>query len=98
MSKKIIFGIFDAPAGCYRSLFPGLSVGEATRGFSDLANNSDTDVGRHPNDFALYKLGEWDDASGILTALPRPEVIITAAALRVAPVVSPDLTQLESVN
>lgn len=93
MSKKILFGILDAPAGCYRSIFPGLSVGEATRGFSDLANNSDTDVGRHPNDFALYKLGVWNDVSGIIEPLDRPEVVIQASALRLIPTISQDFIQ-----
>lgn len=87
MSKKTLFGILDAAAGCYRSIFPALSVGEATRGFADLANNPDTDVGRHPQDFSLYRLGEWDDSDGSVVGLQRPEIVIQAAALRLAPVV-----------
>lgn len=40
------------------------AIGGAVRSFSDLVNNKETDVGKHPDDFDLYELGEFDDDSG----------------------------------
>lgn len=34
--------------------------------FTDLANDKNTTVGRHPEDFKLVRLGEFDDIEGTL--------------------------------
>lgn len=59
-----VFAIFDKVAGFYGAPFFLTSVGEARRAFSDLANDLNTNIGRHPGDFALFELGSFDNETG----------------------------------
>lgn len=58
------FSIFDVKADTYSPPFWKPTVGLAIRDFADLANNPDTVVGRHPGDFKLVQVGEFDDQVG----------------------------------
>ncbi|AXH77991.1 MAG: nonstructural protein [Microviridae sp.] len=43
--------------------------GQAVRAFSDLANDKNTQVGRHPSDFKLVEIATFDDTKGVYTSL-----------------------------
>lgn len=64
-----IFTIFDAKAEAYQTVFTARATGEAIRQFADMANDHDTQIGRHPADFTLFELGEFDLHSGIISPL-----------------------------
>lgn len=59
-----IFAVYDVKSDVYAAPFFMPAKGMAIRAFTDLANNLDTYVGRHPNDYKLVYLGEFDDNSG----------------------------------
>ncbi len=59
--KLIAFSIFDEKATLYSSPFFTTAIGLATRMFSDLANNTETNIGKHPEDYKLYKIGTFTD-------------------------------------
>lgn len=61
-----IYAIYDMKAQFYKPPFYQRSKGEALRTFTQLANDKQTLVGMHPEDFALYELGEFDDIKGTL--------------------------------
>lgn len=49
-----------------------VAVGQAVRGFRDEVNNKQSAIGMHPEDYDLYEIGEYDDASGmIVPCAPR---------------------------
>lgn len=49
------------------------TLGIAIRSFADEVNNPQSPMNKHPRDYDLYHLGEWDDETGQFTNndLPR---------------------------
>lgn len=60
------YSIFDRKALQYHPPFYASTDGQAVRNFSDLANDPNTTVGRHPSDYVLYCVGCYNDANGFL--------------------------------
>ena len=56
-----IFSVFDSKAELYLTPFFMKTKGEAVRGFEDVANDKNSAIGRHPEDYTLFELGEYDD-------------------------------------
>lgn len=62
--KHVVVSVFDAATELYgRPVFVS-AVGVAVRSFGDEVNRGEGDVGKHPEDFSLFQLGEFDDATG----------------------------------
>lgn len=61
------YTIHDCKALQYHSPFFAVSDGAATRMVSDLANDRNTMIGRHPRDYTLWLCGVYDDNSGLFT-------------------------------
>lgn len=79
--KHKVYAVFDSAAGAYASPFLGLRDEQVIRGFKDAVNNAgqSSDLVNHPADFALFRLGEFDDATGIFTGeQPAPMILLTA--------------------
>lgn len=68
--KMKVFAILDTKANAYGTPFFVQSVGLAIRAFSDLVHDERSTVARHPDDFRLYELGTFDDATGKLESTP----------------------------
>ncbi len=65
--KLNIYSIFDTASALYlRPLF-AQSDGQALRSFSDVAVDTDHEIGSHPEDYSLFRLGIFDDNSGKIT-------------------------------
>ena len=60
----MVFTIYDSCSGVYDRPFVARSEGEAKRSFSDVACDADHPIGKHPEHFALYRLGTYDDNTG----------------------------------
>ena len=58
-----MYSIYDHKAKMYMRPFfvPNREV--ALRVVTDLVNDSEHEIGKHPEDYALFYLGEWDDNS-----------------------------------
>ena len=56
-----IFSIYDSKAEAYNSPFYMQTQSLAIRAFTDEANNLDSQIGKHPADFTLFYMGEYDD-------------------------------------
>lgn len=63
--KLKVFSILDLKAGFFQVPFFMPSVGQAMRAVSDLCGDPSSIISRHPGDFALYELGEWEDATAV---------------------------------
>lgn len=72
MAKLLCFSVYDSKVQLYAQPFFMRSRGEALRGFTDVANDSSTSICRHPQDFALMELGEYDESTGKLENHPAP--------------------------
>lgn len=67
--KLEIYTIYDSKAEQYGRPFYQQNHAEAIRSVTDLVNDPNTTVGRHPEDFTLFHIGEFDGDNGGL--LPR---------------------------
>lgn len=67
---------------------------QAVRYFQDSMAIQNSALGAHPRDYELIKLGYVSD-DGLITALPRPDIIITGEALVATQEKEPTTTQLQ---
>jgi hypothetical protein len=72
MEKEMILQIYtvhDSKAETFaRPVFQN-TVGEAVRAFSDECSNEHSMLNKHPEDFNLYKLGEYDQGTGLFSTI-----------------------------
>jgi len=101
--KLTIFSVFDTKASVFGTPFFMPSVGTAVRAFGDLVQDPKSTVNRHPSDFILYEIGEFDDNSSQCVSLPTPRHLAHASdfvqfkssegfasSAKVLPVLTPD--------
>lgn len=53
----------------YQNPMTALNDGSMIRAFADEVNRAGSELGKHPEDYDLMKIGEFDDATGIITPL-----------------------------
>lgn len=85
--KQDIVSVFDSAAGAFgRPIFVP-AIGLAMRSFTQEVNavREDNQMNKHPSDFVLYRLGEFDDSTGAISGLDRPEVLARAVDVYVKP-------------
>lgn len=86
MSQKLqIFAIYDKKAQAYILPHFFRQKGEAIRRLEDVVNDVQdphNQIARHPSDFVLAHVGEYDDRTGIVTGLASPVNIEEASNLK----------------
>jgi len=65
-----IYSVYDSKAEQYSNPIVLRTDGEARRQFGILAADHQTEIGRHPEDFTLFRIATWDPENGRIT----PEV------------------------
>lgn len=71
--KLKVFSIRDAKAEAFMRPFFSPTVGLAKRSFADLVNSGNGEpVAKHPEDFCLFELGEFEELTGRLIELAQP--------------------------
>lgn len=68
--KQFVVAVFDRAAQLYSRPFFVQAVGQAIRSFTDEVNRKDeqrSEFARHPDDFDLWLLGQFDDQEGRFT-------------------------------
>lgn len=73
-----VFSIQDTKSQTFNPPFYQKNVGEATRTFSKLCNDTNSMLAQFPEDFVLHLIGSFDDDTGVLTST-IPQTIGTAA-------------------
>jgi len=93
------YTIYDVKALVYHPPFFKPQDGAALRDFSDLCNDTNTTVGRHPADYILYRLGNYSDTNGTFESeLPMRHVADGASLVRHQPDIFADLSAAASPN
>jgi len=72
------YSIYDVATGAYMNPFLMPADGQAMRAFSDLATDKNHEVGKHPEDYSLFRLGTFDNNKGYVTQDERIECLMTA--------------------
>ncbi len=73
MDNQIVFSLFDSKALYFLKPFNLRNKGEALRMFADIANDTKTPVGLHPEDYTLFELGTFNEQKGTYTNLKTPQ-------------------------
>lgn len=61
-----MFAVFDSKAESYMAPFYFHSLGQAVRAFSDTASDPKSALARHPGDYTLFCIADYDDVTGII--------------------------------
>lgn len=77
MSVKCVMSVFDSASRLFGQPFFVPATASAVRSVSDEANRAATDnaLYQHPEDFELYHVGDYDDCTGLLTAVSPPVLV-----------------------
>lgn len=61
MKALRVFSVYDAKVEAYCQPFFMGSKGQAHRSWVDVVNDPTTQFHKHPEDFTLFEIGEWDE-------------------------------------
>lgn len=67
-----MFTVYDSKLEAYLQPFFMASKGQAIRAFTDSVNDTTTQFNKHPEDFTLFEIGEYDDSKGQVSNLITP--------------------------
>lgn len=79
--KLKIFAVYDTAVAAYMQPFFMQSKGAAIRGWLDAAEDPKTQFNKHPGDFTLFELGEYDEETGKFENALTPINLGTALSL-----------------
>ena len=60
-----IYSVRDAAAEAYLPPFAMQTLGAAIRAFTDTCNDPNSNLNNHPEDYTLFRLGIFDDRTGL---------------------------------
>lgn len=63
-----VYAVYDMKMKLFLAPFVTRNSAVATRMFADSVNGENNVVAKHPEDFALYQIGEFDEESGLLVS------------------------------
>lgn len=72
MAKLLVYAVYDSKVQTYAQPFHMRTKGEALRGWQEVANDPNTQIHKHAEDFSLMELGEYDEQTGQFTNLTAP--------------------------
>lgn len=79
---KEIFSIRDGKSELYGQPFFQNTEAEASRNLARLTQDPSSLISSYPEDFDLYKIGQYDDSTGTLIGYDTPQHIVKAAHLK----------------
>lgn len=82
--KMIVCCVMDVQAQAFMQPMFVQSKGVALRMVGDEVNRQAPEnlLFQHPEDFRLFELGEWDNATGLFECHAQPELVVDASALK----------------
>lgn len=95
--KWMVYAVFDVASGVYDRPFVAHGDPAAHRSFGDVAVSADHPIGKHPQDFTLFRIGTYDDNSGHIDPEPPAKVVTGLECVAQAQKVSPGSLQEEVV-
>lgn len=73
--KKYVYSIYDKVAQVYHNPWVESSDNTAVRAFSFVCSDKNTLYGMCPSDFVLYRVGMFNDVSGVFCDCELPDKI-----------------------
>lgn len=84
MKSLVICAVRDSAVGAYMQPFTAQSRGAAVRAFVDAVNDGSTPMNKHPEDYELFEIGEFNEETGVVTPRAVPDSLARAADVKVA--------------
>lgn len=81
MIHKIV-AIYDVKAESYHKPIFVQSNGAAVRAFGDAVNDPSTEFHKHPEDYLMFSLGDYDDQTALFHLDVAPLELAKALALK----------------
>ena len=75
--------VYDVKVEAYQAPFYARTLGEAERFWTDLRLDQNSPYFKHPEDYQLYRVGEFDELTGILSGV-QEVVRITGSSVEVS--------------
>lgn len=79
--KHEIFTVYDQKAKAYLPPFILPEIGMAVRVFKDCVNSDKHQFSKHPEDYTLFNLGQFDDSNGLIETM-NPQTIHNGVELK----------------
>ena len=79
--KLNAYTIYDVASGVYMRPFFTQADGQATRSFCDIANDENHEIGKHPGDYTLYRIGNFNEREGTLEGTQLTKLLTGPEAL-----------------
>lgn len=73
MANLLVYGIFDSKVNAYVDQFFQRTRGEALRSWTTIASDPKHPVSKHPHDYMLFELGEFDNLTGTFKNHQSPQ-------------------------
>ncbi|UPW41761.1 nonstructural protein [Peromfec virus RodF7_15] len=71
-----VYSVYDKKAKLYQGMMTFINNEVALRYFLDIFKNPDSYIGKHPDDYIVYQIGTFNDATSEYEALPFNEDLI----------------------
>ena len=71
--------IYDSKSQAWMTPMFFQATAQAMRSFGDAINDGKSEFAKHPEDYTLFEVGEFDPQNGIMDALNSGPVVITQA-------------------
>lgn len=75
-----VLAVFDNKVGTFAQPFFSQTLSSAKRAFADACSDPSTMLSKHPEDYTLFLLGDFNDETGFLDPLSAPENLGLAAS------------------
>lgn len=62
-----MYSVYDSKGDSYTPPFYDHAEGRALRTFADCCNDPEHQFGKHPEDYTLFDMGQFDDTLGTIT-------------------------------
>lgn len=69
--KVKVYAVLDSASGVYDGPVPCNADGVALRNFENMAKRKDSPIGMNPECYSLWRVGEWNDATGEIVPLTK---------------------------
>lgn len=83
--KLRAYAVRDNAVGAFMRPMFARSDAEMTRSFMDEVNRPDSELGKHPEDYALFFVGEFDEMTGHFAVPTEPHSMGLALSYVKAP-------------
>lgn len=73
-----VFSVYDQKVEAFMQPFFCITIAQAIRMFTDSCNEPTSMFNKHPEDYALFELGVFDDGGGQLISNATAKHLVTA--------------------